>query len=203
VQVFLLWFVWRVSGLMLIGMALYKWKVLSGYRSAGFYRRMVMAGLGIGLTVEGFGMYYMEAAGWPVEVMIPGLITNYFSSLFTAGGYIGLVMLMHQSGWWAGLKGKLAAVGRMAFTNYLAQTLICTTIFYGHGFGLFGHVERWQQVLLVGAVWVLQIYWSKLWLERYQAGPLEWLWRCVTYLRVMPLRRREEVGTVEPPVLRV
>jgi uncharacterized protein len=58
-------------------------------------------------------------------------------------------------------------------------------------------------MLLVGAIWVLQIYWSKLWLERYQAGPLEWLWRCVTYLRVMPLRRREEVGTVEPPVLRV
>ena len=146
-------------------------------------------------------MYYMEAAEWSMEVMIPGMIINYFSSVFTAAAYIGLVMLMHQSGRWRWWEGKLAPVGRMAFTNYLAQTLICTTIFYGHGFGLFGYVERWQQMLFVAAVWVLQISWSQWWLARFEAGPLEWLWRCATYLRVMPLRRREQAGIDEPPVL--
>ena len=77
--------------------------------------------------------------------MFLGSQFNYWGSLTMALGYIGLVMLAVRRGWLSALQARLAAAGRMAFTNYIAQTLICTTIFYGHGFGLFGHVDRWQQ----------------------------------------------------------
>lgn len=197
------WFVWRVGGLMLIGMAAFKWKILGAYRSAVFYQRMVLVGFGIGLPLEAFGMFYMAELDWGIEVMLPAMLFNYFASLFVACGYVGTVMLLHQSGRWPKFEKKLSAVGRMAFTNYLTQTLICTTVFYGHGLGLFGYLERWKQLGLVCAVWFLQIAWSEWWLARFQVGPLEWVWRCATYLRVMPLRKRNEAGVDLPPVLRM
>lgn len=93
-------------------------------------------------------------------------------------------MLAARRGWLAGLQARLAAVGRMAFTNYIAQTLICTSVFYGHGLGLFGSAERWQQSLIAGAVWAVQLWWSPLWLRHFRHGPLEWLWRTLTYGRL-------------------
>ena len=201
-ETFLMLFFWRVSGLMLIGMALFKWKVLGAYRSAAVYKRLIGVGFLMGLTIEACGMYYMHALGWDVRVMIPGMLFNYFASLFTAAAYLGIVMLIHQSGRFVAFKRKLSAVGRMAFTNYLAQTLICTMIFYGQGFGLFGSLERWQQLLVVAAIWIAQVIWSEWWLKRFENGPLEWLWRCATYMRVMPLRKRAEIQTEDaPPVL--
>lgn len=87
------------------------------------------------------------------------------------------------------LYGSLAATGQMALTNYLMQTIICTTIFYGHGLGLFGSVERTGQILIVFAIWAAQLLWSPWWLARFRFGPFEWLWRSMTYLRAQPLRR--------------
>jgi uncharacterized protein len=69
----------------------------------------------------------------------------------------------------------------MAFTNYLVQSLICTTLFYGHGFGLYGTVTRWGQILIVLAIWVLQLILSPLWLKYFRFGPFEWAWRSLTY----------------------
>jgi len=80
-------------------------------------------------------------------------------------------------------------VGRMAFTNYLMQTVLMTTLFYGHGFGLFGQVERWGQILIVLAVWVFQVWFSNMWLARFRFGPAEWLWRTLTYMKPQPMRR--------------
>jgi uncharacterized protein len=76
----------------------------------------------------------------------------------------------------------------MAFTNYLLQTLICTTIFYGHGFGLYARVERTGQILIVFAVWVVVVIFSGLWLRSFRFGPFEWLWRSLTYRKRQPFR---------------
>ncbi|MGI9472287.1 MAG: DUF418 domain-containing protein [Rubripirellula sp.] len=73
-------------------------------------------------------------------------------------------------------------VGRMALTNYLAQTLICTTLFYGHGFALYGSVSRLTQVMIVIAIWVIQILGSRFWMARHAFGPCEYAWRTLTYL---------------------
>ena len=80
-----------------------------------------------------------------------------------------------------GLKNVLSSVGRMAFTNYILMTLVCTLIFYGHGWGLYGSMERKIQVLIVLAIWVLILIISPLWLKRFRFGPLERLWRILTY----------------------
>jgi uncharacterized protein len=68
------------------------------------------------------------------------------------------------------------------------QTVICTTIFYGHGLGLFGKVERTGQFAIVIAVWALELVWSPIWLARFRFGPLEWLWRSLTYWKLEPMR---------------
>jgi uncharacterized protein len=84
-----------------------------------------------------------------------------------------------------------AAVGRTAFTNYLLQTVLATTVFYGHGLGLFGSVTRVEQYALVLAIWVLQVTLSVLWLKRYRFGPVEWVWRTLTYGERQPIRYPE------------
>ena len=77
----------------------------------------------------------------------------------------------------------------MALTNYLMQSVICTLVFYGHGLGLFGRVPRTSQLAIVGALWALQLTVSPLWLRQFRFGPLEWLWRSLTYWRLQPMRR--------------
>jgi len=99
---------------------------------------------------------------------------------------------------------RLAAAGRMAFSNYIAQSLICTTLFYGYGFGLFGRLDYAEQLLVVAAVWAAQLAWSPWWLARFHFGPAEWAWRSLTYWRRQPFRRRspersEPPGPTEPP----
>ena len=98
-------------------------------------------------------------------------------------GYIGLVNLAINLGFAKGLQQRLAAVGQMAFTNYIFHSLLCTFIFYGWGFGLFAQWQRGPQLLLVVVIWALQLWYSPLWLAKFHFGPLEWLWRCLTYLQ--------------------
>jgi uncharacterized protein len=110
---------------------------------------------------------------------------------------VGLVMLIYRAGVLSWLTRAFAAVGQMAFTNYLLHTIICTTIFYGHGLGLFGQLERTGQITLVAAVWVFQLILSPLWLRRFRFGPFEWLWRSLTYGQ-RPLFRRYPARAPSP-----
>lgn len=140
---------------------------------------------GMGLPVVAAGAWWNFVAGWHWErSMFLGSQFNYWGSLSMAFGYVGIVMLAVRREWFSALQMRLAAAGRMAFTNYIAQTLICTTIFYGHGFGLFGRIDRWQQAIVVIAVWGLQLWWSPLLMRRFRYGPLEWSWRALTYWRI-------------------
>lgn len=178
-------FIWQIAGIMLMGMALYRWHILSAGRSDAFYRWLALLGFGVGVPVIAVGAWWNFAVGWSWErSMFLGSQFNYWGSLIMAFGYIGLTMLAVRRGWLAAVQARLAAMGRMAFTNYIAQTLICTTVFYGHGLGLFGSVDRWQQVLIVLAVWGIQLWWSPLLLRRFRHGPLEWSWRALTYWRL-------------------
>ena len=173
---------WRAAGIMLIGMALYRWRVLDASRSDAFYRRLTLIGFGAGVPVVAAGIWHDFAGGWSWDrSFFLGSQFNYWGSLAMALGYVGLVMLAIRRGWLTSLQARLVNAGRMAFSNYIAHTVICTTLFYGHGFGLFGHVERWQMLLLVIGVWALQLWWSPLVLRRFRYGPLEWVWRTLTY----------------------
>jgi uncharacterized protein len=187
--VFLIWGLWRVLGMMLLGMALFKWGVLSAERSARFYTFFLMAGVLIGLPIVVFGAVQHFAHGWEMSYsMFGGSLYNYWGSLLVAMAYISAIMLLCRSGHLEWLQARLAPVGRTAFSCYILQTLICTSIFFGHGLGLYGSVERWQQALIILAVWLVLILLAKLWLARYRMGPLEWLWRSMTYGARQPLR---------------
>ena len=85
------------------------------------------------------------------------------------------------------MQTRLVAVGRMAFTNYILQSVIATTLFYGFDFGLFGSVERWGQFLIVLIIWTFQLWISYILLSKFRFGPLEWLWRSLTYFKFQPM----------------
>ncbi|MEM9304517.1 MAG: DUF418 domain-containing protein, partial [Pseudomonadota bacterium] len=193
--VFLVWGFWRAGGLMVLGMALYHWGFFSAQFQPARYRWLAAVGLGLGLPIVAIGLWQHEAHGWSFEYsFFQGAQFNYWGSLLVAVGYTSLVMLWFQSGRLVALRHRLAAVGRMAFSNYIAQTLICTTLFYGFGLGWFGHAERWQQMIVVLCVWMLLLVWSPWWLARFRFGPLEWLWRTLTYGRLQPLRKTGAAG---------
>lgn len=104
-------------------------------------------------------------------------------------GYVGaLVLLLQRARVGAWLRRWLAPAGRMALTNYLLQSLIAGSLFYGYGLGLWGQVPRAAQVALVAVIFALQCLLSRCWLTLFRYGPLEWLWRGITYLKLPPLR---------------
>jgi uncharacterized protein len=188
--VFLIWGSWRAGGLMLIGIGLYKLGVFSAARSTRTYVGLLAFGIFIGIPTVLIGVYRNFEAGWDVTYsFFLGWQYNYWGSVAVSLGWVGLVMILLKRSGGGWLTRSLAAVGRMALTNYFLHTLICTTLFYGHGFGLFGRVDRLGQIVIVVAIWVLQLVISPLWLDRFRFGPVEWLWRTLTYLQVQPFRR--------------
>jgi uncharacterized protein len=102
--------------------------------------------------------------------------------------YMTSLVLLAQTAIWEYRLQPLASVGRMAISNYLLQTLICTTLFYGYGFGLYGQVGAAAGVLLTIAIYALQIPLSVWWLHHFRFGPVEWLWRSLSYGQWQPMR---------------
>ncbi len=173
---------WQVMALMLLGMALYKLEFFSGGRSSSFYLRTTLIGLLSGYMLSGLGVWLNFKYQWTMEFsMFLGSEFNYVGSVGVAMGYSALVMLFSKALAGAGIKRMLSGVGRMAFSSYILMTLVCTFIFYGQGLGLYGSVERKYQILFVPAIWILILILSSLWLRRFRFGPLERIWRSLTY----------------------
>ena len=184
---------WRVGGMMLLGMALYKNGVLTGKRTNTFYFWLILVGLSIGISLSSYGIIQNFLHGFDVNYsMFLGSQFNYWGSIFTTLAYIGMINLVINNGLLKSLQKRLAAVGQMAFSNYIAHSLICTFIFYGHGLGLFSQVERSSQIIIVFVIWGLQLWYSPLWLNKYRFGPLEWMWRSLTYWQKQSMVRPEE-----------
>jgi uncharacterized protein len=172
---------WRVAGLMLLGMVLYRMGLIAARFSRLTYLLLGLMGLAIGLPIILYGVHRQFAMNWEAPYsFFWGTQFNYWGSLLISLMWITLVMLVCKTPGLQSWTRPLAAVGRMALTNYLLQTLICTTLFFGHGFGLFGQVERVGQIGIVFAIWVFQLFLSTWWLARFRFGPMEWLWRSLT-----------------------
>lgn len=179
---------WRVSGLILLGMALYKKKALTAKQSAKYYVKMIGYGLGLGVPLVILGPLLNFHFEWDFKYSFFFISQlNYWGSLLMGMGYIGVIMyiMKNTKGGW--LSKRLAQVGRMALTNYLMQSIICTFLFYGHGLGLFGDVDRGAQVLIVVSIWVFQIAFSAIWLNYFRFGPFEWIWRSLSYGKLQPM----------------
>ena len=191
-QTFLLiiWIVWRAGGLMLIGMALFKKEVFSARRSSGFYAALIAVAAVVGLPLQAYGISLSFADAWSFGSLFVDTQLVYWASIAVGLGYVGAVMLACRTAALRRVTRPFAPVGQTALTNYLLQTVICTTIFYGHGLGLFGAVDRVGQVGVMAGVWAVQLIASPLWLRRFRFGPVEWLWRSLTYRARQPMRRR-------------
>lgn len=185
----------RLLGIMLLGMFLYRTGVFTGARSRGFYRRLAVVGYAIGLPLCVVGATARIAVDFDyvhkVTVDSPFLFVG---SILVALGHLSVFLLIRDAGWWTSMGDRLRAVGRMAFTNYLAQSVLGTTLFYGYGFGLYGHLSRFQLMGVVLGVWVLQLLWSPWWLRRFRYGPAEWAWRGLTYGRRPAFRQSTGEG---------
>ncbi|WP_188055813.1 DUF418 domain-containing protein [Sphingosinithalassobacter sp. CS137] len=171
---------------MLFGMAAFKTGMLSGAWARSSYWKWVAIGFGIGIPAYAMLGWYMvdqDFSMFSVTVAVMALPTLFRPVMIL--GWAALIILLMRDGW---LTQRIAAAGRMAFTNYLMTTILCTTFFYGYGLGWFGYLSRAEIYVVVAVVWLLMLLWSKPWLERFRYGPFEWLWRSLSRARLQPLR---------------
>jgi uncharacterized protein len=187
---------------MLIGMALYKTGMLTGDLSIARYIRSGLVALVIGGLIISYGVYRDFASHWSFRyAFFVGSQFNYWGSLAVAWSWICIILILCKTTASRPWAAKLALVGRMAFSNYVLETIICTTIFYGHGFGKFARFDRLQGAFVVLAVWTFLFILSQVWLRYYYSGPLEWLWRSLTYWRRQPFRRSTDLVSAHFPSL--
>jgi uncharacterized protein len=156
------------------------------------FRSMAIIGLSFGLLLSIAGLVILQHPVLDVASVLPavGNVTFFFGQYVLCAGYVGAIVLLLGSPAWAGRLDRFAPMGRMALTNYIMQTVMLAVIFHGYAGGLFGQVGRAPQMLIVIAIVVFQLYLSAWWLRRYRFGPLEWLWRSLTYRSVQPMRAR-------------
>ncbi len=178
---FLTHYLWHISGLMLIGMALFKSGFLTGDLSSQFYKRILISAGLLGISMVIIGVFKNFEANWSIEYsMFLGSQFNYWGSLGMALAYISGIILICKNRWCESFTSRLAAIGRMALSNYLFQSLICTSIFYGFGLGMFGQIERAYQLIIIMVIWMIQLLLSPIWFKYFKYGPVERLWRILT-----------------------
>jgi uncharacterized protein len=175
--------------LMLIGMALYRFGLFSGVMNTGRMLRWGSAGIVIGSGVTLLVALWVRDAGFSYWSTLAAFMS--LSALPRLPVVLGLAAVLavvgaRASGW---LAERVSAAGRAAFTNYLGTSVLMLFVFHGWGGGLFGALGRTELYLVMAASWLVMLAWSKPWLDRFRFGPLEWLWRCLTYWRLFPLRR--------------
>lgn len=175
----------RALGLMLIGVALHRFGIVQGARDLVYYRRIARWGLGVGVAVSVIGPVWHIATDWSGAHAINGTIPTGLGTIPMALGYMAVIISWNRSG--SRHLERFRNAGRMALTNYLAQTIIgLTTLGW-----LLDDVDLGRTMIAVWilGVWALQLWWSTWWLERFRYGPFEWAWRCATYRSRQPLRR--------------
>ena len=192
-EVFYMYYgLWDVLLFMFLGMAFYKTGILMGNASAKIYWMMFIIGLGAGLALSWYRLQPMIDFKFNIFEYTKSVKIEFYqvSRSARAIGIFGLIMLLYKSGWFKWLFALMRPVGQMAFTNYLMQSFLVGLYFYGIGFGKFGELQRHEIYYVVAAVWVLQIILSHTWLRFFRFGPLEWLWRSLTYWKLQPFKKR-------------
>lgn len=185
---------WDVLLMMFIGMALLQWGFFSNKLPTSAYALTLLIGYGVGLPLSWF---FMKAQlNW---ILDPTKVIDVYRTdpmqlydvrrVLLALGHASLLLLIYRANVVPWLMRALTAVGQMAFTNYLMQSIICTLIFHGYGLGYYGKLAYHQLYYVVAGVWLFQLILSPVWLRYFQFGPFEWLWRSLTYWKLQPMRR--------------
>src|SRR4051794_40455475 len=149
-------------GMMLLGMALLKYGVLTGAASRGVYATMLLVGYALGLAVNLFETTNLIRDDFSVEALVTSYLTYDLGRIPMTLGHVGLIGLLYRMSALSGAMRTFSAVGQMALTNYLTQSLICMFLFTGAGLALYGHLGRHELYYVVAAIWIVQLIWSPL-----------------------------------------
>ena len=186
---FLMFFLWRCGGMMLLGMALYKAGFLEGRWSSRAYATVAVVSLVVGLSLAAYGITELERVRFAMPQRSIADVWNYVGAVFASLGYAATLLLLLKHEAIGALRRRLAAVGQMALSNYLFHSIITSVIFLGWGFGFAGRLNYAEQLLVVVAIWVVQLVIAPVWLAHFRFGPAEWVWRSLTYWQRQPMRR--------------
>ncbi|WP_348262063.1 DUF418 domain-containing protein [Telmatobacter sp. DSM 110680] len=176
-----------VLGMMLIGMGLYRMGFLTGALSYRVYGWTIAAGFLLSIPINSFQAWGIirdnfqpESAWWVLYQVgrLTGAVAN-----------VALVVLIVKAGLFKSLTRQVASVGQTALSNYLFTSISCTLLFNGFGFGLYGKLEYYQLYVVVACVWTLNLILSPIWLRYFLFGPMEWVWRSLTYWKRQPMLR--------------
>ena len=175
-------------GYMLLGMAALRTGFFTGGWDDARYRKVALTGFGIAIPAYALFAYLIWSSGFSVPMIFAFSLaaTVPFRPMMVVAIAALITLLTRRGG---ALTRRIAAAGRSAFTNYLGTSIVMTGLFYGWGAGLFGSLSRAELWIVVVAAWALMLIWSKPWLERFQYGPFEWLWRSLARWRPQPMRR--------------
>lgn len=176
-------------GQMFVGMALFR----TGFFTLGWasraYGAMIAVGYLVAVPLTAWLSFMIWKSSFDPLVLHRLEAWQQASRPFIALAHASILLLMIRAGLAAGLVERLAAAGRMAFSNYLMTSIITNLLFCGYGFGLYGQLSRFQQLGVVLGVWAFILIWSKPWLARFQYGPFEWLWRSLVRWSPQPFVR--------------
>jgi uncharacterized protein len=170
-----------------------------------FFRRLL--GWGLVVAVVGNGVGALIPYLWDKEVLVRGHSWTFFRQFMAEAGIYGLaafyvagLTLLFQRERWRRLLSVLAPAGQMALTNYLCQSVMGLLLFRGFGLGLIGKLGSASCLALIFGLFWVQVGVSHLWLARFRFGPVEWLWRSLTYGQLQPMRRARAGEGSAPPV---
>lgn len=184
-------FFWDMMICFFLGMAFYRSGVLTGQRSFAFYWKMMLIGYLLGLPLNYYLLRSMIRVQFDFTRMADVMVIGWYEikRVLLLLGHLGFLILVYKYRLVPRVMGWMAAVGQMAFTNYLMQSILCGFIFNGYGLRWYGALERYQFYYVVAGVWVFQIIFSNIWLRYFRFGPFEWLWRSLTYWKKQPFKR--------------
>ena len=183
------WGPFDILSMMLLGIALFKLNILSAKKSYRFYGIMALIGYSIGLSVNYYEVTMIMNSSFSFLSFSKTDLTYDAGRVPVALGHIASIMLLCKLPILNWLKSRLAAVGKMALTNYIMHSVIALFFFTGAGFGMFGKLQRHELLYVVFSIWIFQLIISPIWLKYFEFGPVEWLWRNLSYQKMHPLRK--------------
>jgi acetylornithine deacetylase/succinyl-diaminopimelate desuccinylase-like protein/uncharacterized membrane protein YeiB len=192
---------WDMLIFFLIGMALFKSGFIVGTLSTRLYVITAVVGTGIGLWLNYIDLSALYKLQFDrIKFTEQSKMDLYeIRRVFQTIGYLSILILLYKLSIVKKVFHIFAPVGQMAFTNYLSQSIITSIVFYG--FGLFATLQRYQLYYVVFSIWIFQIIFSHIWLRYFRLGPLEMLWRSLTYWQKQSLKK--ETMAVTKPLLTV
>ncbi len=167
----------RAISLMLFGILLYKLNIIQGNKDISFYKKISVYGLSIGLPLSVYSIYLLVSTSYDPSVVFISNIFNTLSVIPMVLGYTGILTILNLK-LRDSISARLQACGKLAFTNYITQTLFGVFLIGSFGLDTF---SRSELIIFVFLVWIIQIAWSKPILDKFNYGPLEWIWRKLTY----------------------